>query len=330
MSKSKEQIQREISSVRDLFGKIENSVSLQIIGQQLLRKRLFQALLIDGHILVEGVPGLAKTKSIKAFANSIGGLFKRVQFTPDLLPADIIGTEVYKPKDSTFEIRQGPVFTNFLLADEINRSPAKVQSALLETMQERGVTIGDTTYKLPDPFIVLATQNPIEQEGTYQLPEAQLDRFAFKVKVTYPSNSEEEKMLDILDQEKSNAQEISSVATLNDISSAKEALKNIYVDSRLKNYIVRIVDASRNPKSYNPALSSLIEFGASPRASIVLMQAGKAEALLNGDDFVSPQHIKEVAFDVLRHRIIPSYEAEAKSISVDHIIKELLSSVKVP
>ena len=302
-----------------------------IVGQDKLKRRLIGALVADGHILIEGVPGLAKTLAIKALASTVSGNFRRIQFTPDLLPADIIGTEVYKPQLSTFEVRQGPVFTNFLLADEINRAPAKVQSALLEAMQERQVTIGELSFKLPSPFLVMATQNPIEQEGTYALPEAQVDRFLMKVRLTYPSIEEEKKILQMASGKQFQMLTANPVATIDDIKHAQSLAQSVYVDDRIKSYIVSIVAATRAPQNHGlPKLKPLIELGASPRASISLLLAARAEALIAGEHYVVPQMVKDIAPDILRHRVVCSFEAEAENYTSDSIIETILGGIEVP
>ena len=320
----------ELRIASQTITKIMTALGARVIGQERLRSRLILALLTDGHILLEGVPGLAKTLSIKALAQTVQATFKRIQFTPDLLPADLIGSEVFRPQDGKFEVRKGPVFANFVLADEINRAPAKVQSALLETMQERQVTIGEGTFKVPDPFLVLATQNPIEQEGTYPLPEAQIDRFIMKVRVDYPAPQEEKLILDLFAHGNINASEDAPVASLDDIQRIKNLVPHVYVDDRVKQYMVNLVAASRNPSQYNVKVERLIELGASPRGSISLFLAARAEALLNGANYVTPQNVKDVALDVLRHRIIPTYEAEAQGVAADEIVKTILDNVQVP
>jgi len=306
------------------------AVGRMVVGQESLRRALVVALLADGHILLEGVPGLAKTLSIKALASSIDASFKRIQFTPDLLPADLIGTEIYRPQDGRFEIRKGPVFTNLVLADEINRAPAKVQSALLETMQEKQVTIGNTTHNVPTPFLVMATQNPIEQEGTYPLPEAQIDRFIMKVKIDYPTPEEEKDMLELVTQKDFLKVEHQSVCTLEQIASIQELSHGIYVDDRVKQYIVDLVNATRNPAECGLELGHLIELGASPRATIALFLISRIEALLSGEYFVVPQNVKDVALNVLRHRVVPTYEAEAQGLTSDDLVKSILEGVQVP
>lgn len=321
----------EVKSAQECITRIFSAIGRDVVGQELLRRRLMTALLTDGHILLEGVPGLAKTLSIKSFAQAIHASFHRIQFTPDLLPSDIVGTEIYRPQDGSFEIRRGPVFANFLLADEINRAPAKVQSALLETMQERQVTIGGQTLPVPRPFLVLATQNPLEQEGTYPLPEAQVDRFLLKVQVDYPSKDEERKMLDLVTNRRPGEEDTREpVATLKDVEALKETCRKIYVDDKIREYIVNLVLATRNPEQFHLSCRSLIELGASPRASIGLFLAARAEALLQGQEFVTPQTVKDVALDVLRHRVMPTYEAEAQGIGSSDLVKMVLDGVPVP
>jgi MoxR-like ATPase len=303
----------------------------QVVGQELLKRRLVIALITGGHVLLEGVPGLGKTLSIKALASAVHGTFRRVQFTPDLLPGDVVGTEVFRPQDGTFEVRPGPVFANFVLADEINRAPAKVQSALLETMQEHQVTIGSQTFQLPKPFLVMATQNPIEQEGTYPLPEAQVDRFMMKVKLTYPKPDEEREMLDlVVGNNSSPGKTYQPILTLEQVMEMQQAVCEVYVDSRVKKYILDLVWASREPERFGLKLSPLIQLGASPRSTISLFLAARAEAYLNSETFVVPQHVKDVAYDVFRHRVVPSYEAEVEGRDADSIISEILESVQVP
>ncbi|MEO6189155.1 MAG: AAA family ATPase [Saprospiraceae bacterium] len=301
-----------------------------IVGQKLMMNRLLIGLLTRGHILLEGLPGLAKTLAIKTLASSIHASFSRIQFTPDLLPADIIGTQIYNPASLDFNIRKGPIFANFILADEINRAPAKVQSALLEAMQERQVTIGKESFKLEEPFLVLATQNPIEQEGTYPLPEAQIDRFMMKVIVGYPSMEEER---DILRRnlDGSILQEIKPIIQTVDILKARKAVEKIYMDSRIENYILHLVFATRNPTDFKlKELVPLINYGASPRATIFLAQAAKANAFINQRGFVIPDDVQNVVKDILRHRIGISYEAEAENINQDQLISKILAKVEVP
>jgi len=309
---------------------IYNEISKVIVGQQTMVERLLIGLLSNGHVLLEGVPGLAKTLSIKSLAQSVHGQFSRIQFTPDLLPADVIGTMIYNQAKNEFYVRKGPVFSNFILADEINRAPAKVQSALLEAMQERQVTIGETTYKLPEPFLVLATQNPIEQEGTYPLPEAQVDRFMLKVIVGYPTKVEEQM---ILRQNTGSVtvENVNAVASQSEILSAKNLVKQIYIDEKIEDYILDIVFATRYPEKYNlQKLKSLIGFGASPRATINIAAGAKANAFLNKRGYVIPEDVRNICMDVLRHRIGLTYEAEAENVNVEMIISEILKTVNVP
>ncbi len=308
--------------------KLLSEISNVLVGQRYVLERMLIGLLSDGHILLEGLPGLAKTLAVKSLASAIDAEYKRIQFTPDLLPADIIGTLIYNPQNGEFTVKKGPVFANIILADEINRAPAKVQSALLEAMQEKQVTIGDTTFELPKPFLVMATQNPIEQEGTYPLPEAQVDRFMLKLKVDYPDKAEEKLILERMTQ---NVQKINTVVTLEEIQKAKELIQQIYVDDKVKNYIVDLVFATRNPQEYGLAdLKNLIAFGASPRATINLTLAAKAYAFLQGRGYVIPEDIKVIGADVLRHRILITYEAEADSITSDDIITKIFGGVEVP
>jgi len=304
-------------------------MSRVIVGQRILLERLVIGLLADGHVLLEGVPGLAKTLSVKTLASAIDASFNRIQFTPDLLPADLVGTLIYNPKESSFSIKKGPVFHNIILADEINRSPAKVQSALLESMQERQVTIGDSTYKLPEPFLVLATQNPIEQEETYPLPEAQVDRFMFKVVISYPNQIEE---MEILNRMMGlTMPEANKVMKIEDILELRKVVDMIYVDEKIKKYIIDLVFATRDPKAQNiENLKDLIAYGASPRATIFLVKAARAHAFLRGRGYVIPEDIKMVGMDVLRHRIIPSYEAEAEGITSEMVVKRIFEEVEVP
>jgi len=300
-----------------------------LVGQENLVDRLTISLLSSGHIILEGVPGLAKTLAINSLANCLDTGFSRVQFTPDLLPADLLGTMIYNPQEMSFSTKKGPIFNNLILADEINRAPAKVQSALLEAMQERQVTLGDTTYPLPEPFLVLATQNPIDQEGTYQLPEAQLDRFFLKVHVDYPTKQEE---LEILNRMATSAQisRTKKVIEIEEVKECREIVNNIYIDDAIKEYIVELVHCTRRPGKADPALAPLIRAGASPRATINLALASKAKAFISGRSFVTPQDIKDLAPDVFRHRILLSYEAEAENVSTDDIIQRILQRVIVP
>ena len=308
---------------------IKTEIAKVLVGQDKMVEGLLAGLLCRGHILLEGVPGLAKTTAVNALAKTLGLDFKRVQFTPDLLPSDIIGTEIYDPSNNTFKIKQGPVFTNLLLADEINRAPAKVQSALLEVMQERQVTIGDETFKIDLPFLVMATQNPVEQEGAYELPEAQLDRFMMKVVVGYNTKEEE---LEIARRVANNSFEtITQVATLDDLNTIREEALQVHMDEEIEKYIIELVSATRNPKAYGlEELEAYIEFGASPRASIDMYKASRAIAYLKGQDYVSPIEIAYIAKEILRHRIILSYEAQAEEITEDEIIEKILAAVPIP
>lgn len=309
---------------------IIKEVGLVIVGQKYMVERLLVALLSNGHVLLEGVPGLAKTLAIKTLSETIHTKFQRIQFTPDLLPADLLGTLIYNQKEGNFYTRKGPVFSNLILADEINRSPAKVQSALLEAMQERQVTISDTTYPLPEPFLVLATQNPVEQEGTYPLPEAQVDRFMLKLKVGYPSRDEE---LEIIRRNATTAPQlkVKPVATPEEILRARKTVNEIYMDEKIENYIVDLVFATRQPEKFGlPELKPLIHFGASPRASISLVLASKAYAFLKRRGYVIPEDVRAVAMDVLRHRVILTYEAEAEELTTEEIITQVLNKVEVP
>jgi MoxR-like ATPase len=300
-----------------------------IIGQKYMVERLLIGLLSNGHILLEGVPGLAKTLAIKSLSMAVDSKFSRIQFTPDLLPADLIGTMIYNQAEHQFSIKKGPVFANFILADEINRAPAKVQSALLEAMQEQQVTIGDTTFPLPSPFLVLATQNPIEQEGTYPLPEAQVDRFMMKVVITYPTK-EEEKLI-IRQNLAALPTAINKVVSPQQILAARETVKSIYMDEKIENYILNIIFATRNPEDYKlPKVKALISYGGSPRASISLAMAAKAYAFIKRRGYVIPEDVRAVAYDVLRHRIGVTYEAEAENITSENIISEILNTVEVP
>ena len=309
--------------------KVREEVGHVIVGQRYLIDRLIIVLLCDGHILIEGVPGLAKTLSVHTLAQTLGASFVRIQFTPDLLPADVTGTQIYNPQEGQFHTRKGPIFANIVLADEVNRAPAKVQSALLEAMQERQVSIGGTTYPLPQPFMVLATQNPIESEGTYPLPEAQLDRFMLKAVVHYPTRQEERQILERF--ENGGSPTVSQVVTLDELVAARSAVQQVHLNDQLRDYIVHLILATRNPKAYRmEALSSLIAFGASPRATIYLAQAAKAFAFIEGRGYVTPDDVKAVAKDVLRHRIIITYEAEAEGLTSDEIIDRVLQGVAVP
>ncbi len=300
-----------------------------IVGQEYLVERLLVGLLANGHVLLEGVPGLAKTLSVRTLATAIHAQFHRIQFTPDLLPADIIGTLIYNPQDGKYHATKGPVFANLLLADEINRAPASVQSALLEAMQERQVTLGGETMPLPSPFLVLATENPIDQEGTYPLPEAQVDRFMFKVLIGYPTFAEERKILDT-QAFTAPKNEVQQIVGLDQILETRKLVDQVHVDEKVRDYIVHLVFATRNPAQYKLDIKHLIQFGASPRATIFLTVAAKAWALLQGRGYVTPEDVKSIGPDVLRHRIILTYEAEAQAITTDDIIKKVFSTVAVP
>ncbi|WP_456427085.1 AAA family ATPase [Rhodocaloribacter sp.] len=321
-----EQIAQESAFIEDLLAEISRA----IVGQRYMVERLLIGLLGGGHVLLEGVPGLAKTLTVSSLARAIGTRFQRIQFTPDLLPADLLGTLVYNQKEGNFFIKKGPIFANIILADEINRSPAKVQSALLESMQERQVTIGDTTFPLEEPFLVLATQNPIEQEGTYPLPEAQVDRFMMKIKVGYPSRDEE---LEIMRRQArtGNKAALRAVVTPEQILSARRVLNELYIDKRVEQYIVDLVVASREPEHYRLSkLAPLIEYGASPRASIYLNLAARAHAFLHHRAYVTPEDVRSIAMDVMRHRIAITYEAEAEDITSENIVQRILETVEVP
>jgi MoxR-like ATPase len=323
-----QEITNEVEKQSQVTKSITKEVRKIIVGQDYLIERLLIGLLSNGHILVEGVPGLAKTTAVNALAKTISTGFQRIQFTPDLLPADLIGTQIYEPKTGDFSIKKGPVFTNIILADEINRAPAKVQSALLEAMQERQITIGSSTFPLEEPFLVMATQNPIEQEGTYPLPEAQVDRFMLKLKINYPNKAEEKEIVKRVTAEEQN--EIQAVATPSDIIEIQKLVNRIYIDEKLQDYILEIIFATREPKVFGIEIEDLIQYGASPRASIYLNQAVKAYAFLQGRGYVVPQDIKTVGPDILRHRIILSYEAEAEDLCSDDIINKIFENIEVP
>jgi MoxR-like ATPase len=309
--------------------RLREEIGRVIVGQRYLVDRLLIGLLGNGHVLLEGVPGLAKTLSIKTLAQTLDASFQRLQFTPDLLPADLIGTLIYSPRDGTFSVKKGPIFANIILADEINRAPAKVQSALLEAMQEHQVTISDETHPLPDPFLVLATQNPIEQEGTYPLPEAQVDRFMLKLSITYPSKAEERQILDRMATTTRPAS-VSPILHTQDILHLRGLVDQIYLDDKIKDYIIDLVFATREPAAYKLDLQRLIQYGASPRATLYLTVASKAHALLQGRGYVTPQDVKSIGPDILRHRVIVTYEAEAEDMTSDTIIKSIFDGVPVP
>ena len=319
-----EWVQRESATVEKLLTEVRRV----IVGQRYLLDRMVIGLLSDGHLLLEGVPGLAKTLAVRSLAGAVQASFQRVQFTPDLLPADLTGTLIYNQKSGEFEPRKGPLFANFVLADEINRAPAKVQSALLESMQERQITLGDTTYPLPRPFLVLATQNPIEQEGTYPLPEAQVDRFMLKLKLDYPTPEEEREILDRMGG--SEVPETTPVLDLDALLKAREALQAIYVDDRIKDYAVRLIHATRDPAAHALDLEGLLQFGASPRATLAMVAAARAHAFIRGRGFVTPEDVKAIGPDVLRHRLILSFEAEAESVSADEVVQRVFDAVEVP
>jgi len=332
MEENKDEIKKihdEIEKASVVVQSLTNEIDKAIVGQRYLINRLLVGLLANGHILIEGVPGLAKTYAVRTLAKTIKAKFQRIQFTPDLLPADIIGTLVYNQRTNEFTVSKGPIFANLILSDEINRTPPKVQSALLEAMQERQVTIGEETFKLEEPFLVLATQNPIEQEGTYPLPEAQVDRFLLKVKITYPTKEEEKEIMERIAVH--GEPEIKSVVSPGAILNARELCKKIYIDKKIKDYIVDLVFATREPDRYNlNDLKGLIRYGASPRASIYLATTSRALAFLKRRGFVIPEDIKELAPDVLRHRIILTYEAEAEEITTDDIVQKVLAGIEVP
>ncbi len=312
----------------ETIDRLRQEVNKVLVGQEKLLDRMLIAMITGGHILLEGVPGLAKTTAVKSLAESIGILFQRISFTPDLLPADVIGTMIYNPKEGTFAPRKGPVFTNILLADEINRAPAKVQSALLESMQEKQVTIGDKTYPLPSPFMVMATQNPIEQEGTYPLPEAQVDRFMLKCKVDYPSKDDERRIMNRFTRNQDI--KLEPVMSADQIGTMRTILDQVYCDEKVGDYILDIVFATRKPSDYKVDINHQIEYGASPRASLYLNLAARANAMLNGRAYATPQDVKEIAHDVLRHRVILTYEAEAEEVTSEDVITHLLSELPVP
>jgi MoxR-like ATPase len=323
------QIGERVEKESVLIGQIRSEAHKVIVGQEELIDRLLMALLCNNHVLIEGVPGLAKTLSVTTLARMIEATFKRIQFTPDLLPADVVGTLIYNPKSGDFSIKKGPVFANVILADEINRAPAKVQSALLEAMQERQVTIGEQSFRLDDPFMVLATQNPVEQEGTYPLPEAQVDRFMLKLKVTYPTKEQEHQILKRM--ARSNpTQEIRPVIKPADVLRMRQLADEIFMDEKIELYIVDLVEATRNPADYKLDIGPMIRYGASPRATIFLAMAAKANALIEGRGYVTPQDVKSGAMDVLRHRVIPTYEAEAEEKTSEDLIEQILRTVDVP
>jgi MoxR-like ATPase len=324
-----EAVNKQIQTFQPAIAGIQQEMAKAIVGQRYLIDRLLIGLLANGHVLLEGVPGLAKTATVSALAQCISTKFQRIQFTPDLLPSDLLGNLIYSPKDGNYSTKKGPIFANIILADEINRAPAKVQSALLEAMQERQVTIGEESFPLPKPFLVLATMNPIEQEGTYSLPEAQVDRFMLKVVVGYPNEAEEKQILYMMART-SVREPLKAVITPEKILEMRKLVDEVHVDDQISDYIVKLVFASREPARLAPAMVGKIRFGGSPRATINLTLASKAHAFLNGRGYVTPQDVKSIAMDVLRHRIITTFEAEADEVSSEHIVKHLLDTVAVP
>ena len=329
MEQSIQEINEEISEKSKFVTDVLEEVGKIIVGQKYMTERLLIGLLADGHVLLEGVPGLAKTLAVKTLSSSISTSFQRIQFTPDLLPADLIGTMVYNPREGTFSAKKGPLFANLILADEINRAPAKVQSALLEAMQEKQVTIGETTFPLAEPFLVLATQNPIEQEGTYPLPEAQVDRFMLKLRVTYPERSEEMTIMERMTSPQG-PEAVTPAVDPERILEAPKTVRQVYMDEKIKDYIVSIVLATREPQEYGLELSDLIAYGASPRASIYLNLASRAHAFLRNRGYVTPEDVKAIAMDVLRHRVIVTYEAEAEELTSDDVVRRVLDHIEVP
>ena len=323
------QISEQAAEKSTLIGRIRSEIGRVIVGQEYLVDRLLLAMLCNNHVLIEGLPGLAKTLSVTTLARTIQAGFKRIQFTPDLLPADLIGTMIYSPKTGEFSTKKGPIFSNIILADEINRAPAKVQSALLEAMQERQVTIGDETFKLQEPFMVLATQNPIEQEGTYPLPEAQVDRFMLKLKMSYPSKEEEHQILKQMARAAPDL-DVDPVIRPDEIFDVRKLADAIYMDEKIEEYIINIVSATRAPETYDAAMTDLIRYGASPRATIFLAMAARAYALIRGRGYVVPQDVKDIGMDVLRHRVIVSYEAEAEEKTSEAIVQWVFDMVEVP
>lgn len=319
------------AAAHEAIARLRQEVGKAVIGQDAVLNRLVIAILVRGHVLIEGLPGLAKTLLVKTLASSIDASFKRIQFTPDLLPADITGTQIFDPAGRTFNVRTGPIFANFVLADEINRAPAKVQSALLEAMQERQVTIGETSHALPDPFVVIATQNPIEQEGTYALPEAQVDRFVMKLRVDYPAADEELRMLGLYLDPTREAVALRRVLSVEEVRQLGHAAARVHTDERIARYVVQIVGATRQPGEYKlPQLATHLAFGASPRATLALAHVAKAHAFIEGREYVVPEDVKAVAHDVLRHRLVLSYEAAAERLTSDRVIDQILAAVPVP
>jgi MoxR-like ATPase len=329
MTSNPQELTQQVRAAGNWVAPLQQELAKVVVGQSYLVNGLLIGLLTNGHVLLEGVPGLAKTLTVRTLAACIQTGFQRIQFTPDLLPADLIGTLIYNPRSGEFTTKHGPLFSNLILADEINRAPAKVQSALLEAMQERQVTIGEKTYKLRDPFLVLATQNPIEQEGTYQLPEAQLDRFMLKLSVGYPTKVEERQILDLMGTSAPNL-EVDAIVYPDSIIESRAIVNEIYVDDRVKDYIVDVVWATREPSSFRLELDGMIRYGASPRATIALTLAARAHAFLQGRGYVTPQDVKSIGTDVLRHRIIVSYEAEAEEVTTEMIIARIFAGLPVP
>jgi MoxR-like ATPase len=330
MTRNIEEITATVQQSSQFIPNIIQEMERIMVGQRYLIDRLILGLLTGEHILVEGVPGLAKTTAVKTLAQTIEASFKRIQFTPDLLPADLVGTQIYQPKTEEFVVKKGPLFANIILADEINRAPAKVQSALLEAMEERQITIGGETFPLPDPFMVMATQNPIDQEGTYPLPEAQVDRFVFKLKINYPSKAEEKLIMQKVSSS-NNHSKINAVIHPKEIAKARQVYESIYIDENLQDYIVNLVAATRSPETHNlNSLKAMIQYGASPRASIFLNRVSKAYAFMQGRGYVVPHDIKTIGFDILRHRILLTYEAEAENITPDEILKKIFDTIEVP
>ena len=330
MTRNTEEITATVQQYSQFIPKMIQEMERIMVGQRYLIDRLILGLLTGEHILVEGVPGLAKTTAVKTMAQTIEASFKRIQFTPDLLPADLVGTQIYQPKTEEFVVKKGPLFANIILADEINRAPAKVQSALLEAMEERQITIGGETFPLPDPFMVMATQNPIEQEGTYPLPEAQVDRFVFKLIIDYPSKAEEKQIIQKATSS-NNHSKVNAVVHPEEIAKAREVYESIYIDENLQDYIVNLVAATRSPETHNlNSLKDMIQYGASPRASIFLNRVAKAYAFMQGRGYVVPHDIKTIGFDILRHRILLTYEAEAENITPDDVLKKIFDTIEVP
>ena len=323
------EIDAQVEAQSQFVGNVMTALERVIVGQKYMLERLLVGILANGHVLIEGVPGLAKTRAVTALAQALDAHYQRIQFTPDLLPADLVGTLIYQPQSGEFKVRKGPVFANLVLADEINRAPAKVQSALLEAMQEKQVTIGDESFKLPDPFLVLATMNPLESDGTYPLPEAQTDRFMLKLSITYPERSEE---LEILNRMATTEPEppLEPVITLDEVTAARKVVNTIFIDDKIKDYIVDIVHATREPEEHGLDIGRYIDFGASPRASIYLALASRAYAFIRGRGYVTPQDIKSIAPDILRHRLILTYEAEAEDLVAEDLVKRVLDHLPAP